>query len=251
MNDAPQQPDTQPAESNAQRDWGRWVLERSRAAGYRTQHDLARAVGCRYEQLSRWLQMTEPPRMRKGFDLALARALRITPQALFNGDASTSPSAAEPPQTIEAPLRLRVVNCRTCGCVFALPLSLYLSTGTACGSVYCPSGHLNEVRPVELEGEILPQLLLSLEECATARAMAGTMGRQLAALQLHAPPPVESLPIEELTRRSRFLENRAPATVKGKRECGFCNKLFVALSLHLVRNHAKQLAALPAERFEV
>jgi hypothetical protein len=66
--------------------WGRWVLGRAQVAGFRRHQDLARAVGCTRERITAWSAMSTPPaRMRKGFDRALARALRITPFDLFTG----------------------------------------------------------------------------------------------------------------------------------------------------------------------
>ncbi|HEX8340076.1 MAG TPA: hypothetical protein VF624_04130 [Tepidisphaeraceae bacterium] len=76
-----------------ERHWGAWVILRSRVVGFRRQRDLALAVGCQPEQLSRWAQLAEPPRlMRKGFDAALARALQISPQVLFNSWGEIDPA---------------------------------------------------------------------------------------------------------------------------------------------------------------
>jgi hypothetical protein len=60
------------------------MLERAQVVGIKRQTDLAKAVGCTPERVTRWGQMPKPPRrMRKGFDEALARALQTTKQNLF------------------------------------------------------------------------------------------------------------------------------------------------------------------------
>jgi len=75
--------------------WGKWISERSRLVGYQNQRELADAVGCRSEQVSRWFQLNEPPRqMRKGFDRMLAASLKIEPEILFRGFREFSPEIA-------------------------------------------------------------------------------------------------------------------------------------------------------------
>jgi hypothetical protein len=75
--------------------WGDWVAQRARAVGIRRQKDLAEAVGCSEDQMSRWVQMRRPPaRMRKGFDKSLARVLKTTPQKLFIDYATIAPEDA-------------------------------------------------------------------------------------------------------------------------------------------------------------
>jgi transcriptional regulator with XRE-family HTH domain len=75
--------------------WGDWVIERSRVCGFRNQRELAEAIGCRAEQVSRWAQLERPPKqMRKGFDERLASALDLTTKELFRDYAHTPPSQA-------------------------------------------------------------------------------------------------------------------------------------------------------------
>jgi hypothetical protein len=83
------------AKKESQVHWGDWVLARSRFVGFRRQRDLARDVGCRPEQLSRWLQSPVPPqRMSKGFDHRLALALDSTRRVLFTDYVAIAPDAA-------------------------------------------------------------------------------------------------------------------------------------------------------------
>src|SRR5689334_15568652 len=74
------------------RHWGQWVWARAEAHGYRRQQDLAEAIGCGRTQLSKWTAMERPPkRMRKGFDVALARALNVSPRTLFTDYSDIDP----------------------------------------------------------------------------------------------------------------------------------------------------------------
>lgn len=71
-------------EKNWSNHWGTWLLERSRYIGFRRNLDLASTVGCSQNQLSKWMQMREPPvRVLKGLDQRLAFALETTRSALF------------------------------------------------------------------------------------------------------------------------------------------------------------------------
>ncbi len=71
------------------------MIERSRVAGFRNQRDLADAVGCRAEQVSRWAQLEKPPlQMRKKFDVKLAIALNVTVKQLFYSYLKTPPAQA-------------------------------------------------------------------------------------------------------------------------------------------------------------
>ena len=75
--------------------WGNWLRERSRAVGILRLADLAGEIGCTPNQLSRWLASVSPPaRMLKGFDCALARALKTDRRTLFSGFAQVDPSDA-------------------------------------------------------------------------------------------------------------------------------------------------------------
>jgi hypothetical protein len=75
--------------------WGSWVRHRAHCVGFKTMGALARAVGCRNEQISRWLAHAEPPaQMRKGFDRALADALQTNHATLFAGFRSIAPEDA-------------------------------------------------------------------------------------------------------------------------------------------------------------
>jgi transcriptional regulator with XRE-family HTH domain len=74
--------------------WGEWIVARSRAVGFRRQKDLAQAVGCSEDQLSRWAQSAEPPaRITKGFDTALARALQLPKRTVFVNWRNEAPDA--------------------------------------------------------------------------------------------------------------------------------------------------------------
>jgi hypothetical protein len=66
--------------------WGRWLRERSRHVGFLSQKGLIDAIGCEQTTFYNWVKSPLPPdRMQKGFDLALARALRVDRQMLFTG----------------------------------------------------------------------------------------------------------------------------------------------------------------------
>lgn len=84
-----------PVAKNEKIRWGEWIQQRSQFVGFKRQQDLAEAVGCAPERLSRWAQLLTPPkRMLKGFDRTLAAALQTTRQILFQDYASTSPDSA-------------------------------------------------------------------------------------------------------------------------------------------------------------
>jgi len=64
--------------------WGTWIIARARFVGFRRQSDLAKAVGCSAQTLSKWAGMAKPPeQMRRGHDEALARSLKIDRATLF------------------------------------------------------------------------------------------------------------------------------------------------------------------------
>jgi transcriptional regulator with XRE-family HTH domain len=72
--------------------WGRWVLDRSRVAGFKTQLELAAAVGVTRQHLAKWIARKSPPeRMRRKLDDALARALRTDLRTLFEDWGLQSP----------------------------------------------------------------------------------------------------------------------------------------------------------------
>lgn len=65
--------------------WGHWVSARADAVGFKRQEDFAKAVGCTRERIVKWTAMRMPPaKMRKGFDEALARALKTDRATLFS-----------------------------------------------------------------------------------------------------------------------------------------------------------------------
>jgi hypothetical protein len=74
--------------------WGAWLAGRARHVGYAYFRDLARDVGCRQEQISRWIGADAPPAMRKRFAAALAAALRTDLHTLFVTFAEVRPEAA-------------------------------------------------------------------------------------------------------------------------------------------------------------
>ena len=71
------------------------MRERSLFVGFRSQKGLIDAVGCEQTTFYNWLRSDTPPeRMQKGFDIALARALRTDRQTLFTGWREKNPSLA-------------------------------------------------------------------------------------------------------------------------------------------------------------
>src|ERR1035437_9000890 len=78
-----------------QKRWGDWVAERCRVLGVQRHSDLATVVGCRRQQISRWVNMSFAPRMQKGFDLKLARALQTTQEMLFSDWVRVPPETAQ------------------------------------------------------------------------------------------------------------------------------------------------------------
>lgn len=79
--------------------WGAWVITRAHFVGLALQRDLAREVGCRVEQISRYARMARPPKiMRKGFDASLVRALQTSREMLFDRWRETPPEDA--PRTL-------------------------------------------------------------------------------------------------------------------------------------------------------
>jgi hypothetical protein len=70
--------------ATSEKHWGKWVVDRSRLLGFRSQKELAAEIGCTEEQLSRWVQLRVPPaQMRKGFDRLLAATLELPRETLF------------------------------------------------------------------------------------------------------------------------------------------------------------------------
>ena len=75
--------------------WNEWVRRRSRAIGFRSDVALAEAIGCNKQYISRWLAMPSPPvTMRKGFDAAFCRALKIDRHMFFFGYINIAPETA-------------------------------------------------------------------------------------------------------------------------------------------------------------
>jgi len=91
--------------------WGRWVKERALVVGFRGNKSFVSAVGCQRKILSMWLDRDTPPReMRKGFDVALCRALKTDGKTLFNDYVNVTPESAPivqvtPAQVNEVSLR--------------------------------------------------------------------------------------------------------------------------------------------------
>ena len=74
--------------------WGKWLWHRAAVAGFGTQRQLAKEVGCCNDQMCKWIAMpTAPNSMRKGFDAALCRLLKLDEAMLFNGYLTTAPTA--------------------------------------------------------------------------------------------------------------------------------------------------------------
>jgi hypothetical protein len=79
--------------------------------GLRRNKDIAVAVGCTQNQLSRWAQMARPPKqMRKGFDDALARVLRVERVMLFSQWAELDPEMAPIPSAGDERLRIEIIE---------------------------------------------------------------------------------------------------------------------------------------------
>jgi len=75
--------------------WGQWVERRGKIVGFLMRKDFAAAVGSTPDQLLKWLRMPVPPKqMRKGFDEALALALKTTRQTLFVDYIKVAPEEA-------------------------------------------------------------------------------------------------------------------------------------------------------------
>jgi hypothetical protein len=80
----------------SQKHWGDWINARAAHVGITRKGDLAGIVGCRREQVSRWIAMAVPPvHLRKGFDHKLAYALQTTREMLLKGWQSTPAEKAE------------------------------------------------------------------------------------------------------------------------------------------------------------
>ena len=153
------------------------------------------------------------------------------------------------PETLDAQIRLRVVICTSCDCIYALPLSLYLRIASDGGSLHCPHGHLNEARSEPPE-QILQQRHALLEEVVTLRTQVATAERELTALRRFAPAPDE----KEVKRRCELLVHRAKRANFGRPLCRFCGREQASnarLKDHLRRTHRAEVAELPAREFEL
>lgn len=75
--------------------WGNWVERRARHVGIRRLLDLALAIGCHQNHVTRFVQSEQPPkRMTKGFDAALVEALRTDRYTLFAAWRDVAPEDA-------------------------------------------------------------------------------------------------------------------------------------------------------------
>lgn len=95
--------------------WGDWAKQRARTVGIIRFIDLAYAIGCHQNHITRIVQAELPPnRMTKGLDAALIRVLQTDRQTLFIDWRSSSPEAApmiDPNiETFDAPILRRKVQ---------------------------------------------------------------------------------------------------------------------------------------------
>ena len=88
--------------AGSQNHWGLWVEQRASFLGFVRKFDLAVAVGCATESISKWVTLpTHPTRMQKGFDAALIRALQTDRAMLFRLYKTTSAEDAPIVQVLE------------------------------------------------------------------------------------------------------------------------------------------------------
>jgi len=75
--------------------WGEWIRRRGHYVGIRSQVAIAKAVGCSFDQLARWIALESPPeKMLKGFDGKLCQVLLTDRPTLFISYATIAPEDA-------------------------------------------------------------------------------------------------------------------------------------------------------------
>lgn len=175
-----------------------------------------------------------------------------TPAAPQPATATTTAADVIEPQT--ARVQLYPAECPDCGVPFALPAALYLRRLDERGHVYCPAGHLIELRPDDLKakGEATLYGMMLIGQLREARMRIAELRRELQ----RRPAPAEGGPItpEELKRRVSILANRLEGAEYGRKLCSFCGSKMKGndtnVRRHLKQKHAAEIAAMEPAAFD-
>jgi hypothetical protein len=175
----------------------------------------------------------------------------LTSQPDQSGARATRASSAL--EFCDADTPLRITACPDCGIVFALPLALYLDRVAAGGVVSCANGHpILLGRPKIADGDTLAlsaHLVAELNQ--TRHELAQARGALLRAASPAPTAEVAPTPAE-ISRRVNLLTSRARGDGRRRSICHLCGKSLQSGSSfkrHLQRQHAAEIAALPAGAF--
>lgn len=164
-----------------------------------------------------------------------------------------SPSdAAEEPLTLDSMNRLKLMNCRTCGTMFALPLAVWIDRMHNEGNVYCICGHENRIEQNDPKNQgeltlIASQLLVDL---TNSRQSEAELRKGVCVIPAAAQNPISDA---EFTRRLRWLVTTAHRTDGARLVCSFCARSrndAPHFRAHLKDSHRAEIAAMPATCFE-
>ncbi len=139
---------------------------------------------------------------------------------------------------------LRVLSCRTCGVGYAAPMSLWLQRSHDREEIFCPSGHAHRLAPDDEAPESMQ--LLNLLVAGELENVQMQLASALIAANRAAPAEEGPISKTELKRRSEMLASKCRLKV-----CRFCGKeKGGGLASHYRRQHAEQVAKLPARMFD-
>ena len=145
---------------------------------------------------------------------------------------------------------LRIVACAVCGISHAIPLAAYLAAVRDRLPIYCPRGHTWMPRAADADPDLnLPGMVIELRAAlADAGARLAAAQAELAEAGINGNPPGK----RELRRRANYLANVAEVSKAGDVVCPCCGraKRQYCLAVHLRRQHADELAAMPPGKFK-
>ncbi len=176
-------------------------------------------------------------------------------------ESSAAPGAAGLVGVIPAMIRLRIVACCSCGCTFAIPAAMHCERASTGRRVCCPGCSMAIKLPSLADDDRAraTQRALWDELCAAESRVAELTAELKAALKAaRAPQPAPAVKPDrrELKRRCGLLASRAEFTSEGLGRrpicpvCGSAKDTVLDLRNHLRRQHAAEVAAMSASRFE-
>jgi hypothetical protein len=159
------------------------------------------------------------------------------------------PDAAFAPAYVELPDPLRQEVCPDCGLTFMVRLDWFLARAEKREHVYCPAGHIVELKGVPADVQVMTAREL------LARIRTVELDNQRLRHTLDRVPRLASKPPDEreMARRFKWMVNHANRTAYGQHACYCCGEQKVgqqSMLRHLKKHHADEVAALPVEHFD-